>query len=90
VQAIAEHRKWSCDYNVRLALVRNPATALAVSLGYLPELTVSDLHELSSPGIVPEPLRKYLTAETQRRMRAGEKLATEKERFDAGQPSKDA
>jgi hypothetical protein len=78
VQAIAEHRKWSCDYNVRLALVRNPATTLAVSLGYLPELTVSDLHELSSPGIVPEPLRKYLEAETQRRIRAGEELATEK------------
>ena len=53
VQAIAQHRKWSCDYNVRLALVRNPATTLAVSLSYLPELTVSDLSELAAPGIVP-------------------------------------
>lgn len=82
VQAIAHHRKWSCDYNVRLALVRNPATTLAISLGFLPELTVSDLHELSSPGIVPEPLRKYLEAETQRRIRAGEKLAADKKFFD--------
>jgi hypothetical protein len=73
VHAIAQHRKWSCDYNVRLALVRNPATTLAVSLSFLPELTVSDLHELAAPGIVPEPLRKYLEAETQRRIRAGEK-----------------
>jgi hypothetical protein len=89
VQAIAQHRKWSCDYNVRLALVRNPATTLAVSLSYLPELTVSDLHELAAPGIVPEPLRKYLEAETRRRIRVGEKLAAEKEPFADDQSSKD-
>jgi hypothetical protein len=89
VQAMALHRKWSCDYNVRLALVRNPATTLAVSLSFLPELTVSDLHELAAPGIVPEPLRKYLEAETQRRIRAGEKLVADKEALDDGQPSKD-
>jgi hypothetical protein len=89
VQAIAQHRKWSCDYNVRLALVRNPATTLAVSLSFLPELTVSDLHELAAPGIVLGPLRKYLEAETQRRNRAGEKSAADKEALDDGQPSKD-
>ena len=88
VQAIAQHRKWSCDYNVRLALVRNPATTLAVSLSYLPELAVSDLSELAAPGIVPERLRKYLEAETQRRLRAGEKLIANKEPFDDGLPSK--
>ena len=89
VQAIAHHRKWSCDYNVRLALLRNPATTLAVSLSFLPELTVSDLRELAAPGIVPDPLRKYLEAETQRRIRAGEQLAGEKEASEDGQPSKD-
>ena len=89
VQAIAQHHKWNCDYNVRLALVRNPATTVAVSLSYLPELTVSDLTELAAPGIVPERLRKYLEAETQRRIRAGEKLVADKEPFDDGQPSKD-
>src|ERR1700688_3342835 len=82
VQAIALHRKWSCDYNVRLALIRNPATTLAVSLAFLLELTVSDLNELSAPGIVPEPLRQYLQAETQRRIRAQEKLAPDQETFD--------
>jgi hypothetical protein len=90
VHAIARHRKWSCDYNVRLALVRNPASTLATSLSYLPELTVSDLHELAIPGIVPERLRKYLDAETQRRIRAGKKLVADKELFDDGQPSKNA
>ena len=88
VQAVPQHRKWSCDYNVRLALVRNPATTLAVSLSYLPELTVSDLSELAAPGIVPERLRKYLEAETQRRIRAGEKLAVNKEPFDEALPPK--
>src|SRR6202140_5359833 len=89
VQAIAQHRKWSCDYNVRLALVRNPATTLATSLSFLPELTVSDLHELAAPGIVPEALRKYLEAETHRRIHAGEKSAAAKEPFDQSNPSKD-
>ncbi len=70
VRAISQHRKWSISYNVRLALVRNPSSPLATVLAYLPELTVSDLRELASPGIVPESLRKYLQAEVQRRIRA--------------------
>jgi hypothetical protein len=69
VQAIAQHQKWSCTYNVRLALVRHPASTLSTVLSYLPELTVSDLRELAAPGIVSESLRKYLQAEIQRRTR---------------------
>jgi hypothetical protein len=75
VRAISQHRKWSITYNVRLALVRHPLSPLATVLAYLPELAVSDLRELASPGIVPESLRKYLQAEVQRRIRAGEKSA---------------
>jgi len=70
--AIAHHRKWSVSYNVRLALVRHPLAPLASVLGYLPELTVSDLRELASPGILPEVLRKYLQAEVARRISRGE------------------
>jgi hypothetical protein len=70
VRAVASHSKWSRYYNVRLALVRNPAASLSTVLAYLPELTVSDLRELAAPGIVPENLRKYLQAEIQRRTRA--------------------
>jgi hypothetical protein len=73
VRTISQHRKWSISYNVRLALVRHPLSALATVLAYLPELTVSDLREMASPGIVPESLRKYLQAEVQRRIRAGER-----------------
>lgn len=73
VQALAHHRKWSLCYNVRLALVRIPSSPLSAVLAFLPELTVSDLRELASPGIVSESLRKYLQAEVQHRMRAKEK-----------------
>ena len=76
IPAIIQHRKWSISYNIRLALIRHPAAPLATILSYLPQLTVSDLRELASPGIVPESLRKYLQAEVQRRMRAGEKKAS--------------
>lgn len=67
IKAISQHRKWSCVYNVRLALVRHPASTLSTILAYLPQLTVSDLRALASPGIVPDSLRKYLQAEIQRR-----------------------
>ena len=75
VTAIAQHRKWSHIYNVRLALVRHPNSTLSTILAYLPELTVSDLRELAAPGIVSENLRKYLLAEIQQRIRKSEKSA---------------
>jgi hypothetical protein len=75
VKAVAQHRKWSHIYNVRLALVRHPGSTLSTILAYLPELTVSDLRELAAPGIVSESLRKYLLAEIQQRIRKGEKAA---------------
>jgi hypothetical protein len=73
VKAVAQHRKWSHTYNVRLALVRHPSSTLSTILAYLPELTVSDLRELAAPGIVSENLRRYLQAEIQQRIRRGEK-----------------
>ena len=79
VQAVANHRKWSQSYNVRLAIVRNPSAPLSIVLGFLPQLTVSDLHELTAPGIVPENLRKYLQAEVHRRMQASRRQAGELE-----------
>jgi hypothetical protein len=65
--AIAQHRRWSCVYSVRLALIRTPGTTLATILTFLPELNASDLRDLSAPGIVPESLRKYLQSELDRR-----------------------
>ena len=68
ILALSQHPKWSRTYNLRLALVRHPNSTLASILAYLPELTVSDLRELASPGIVSESLRKYLQAEIHRRV----------------------
>lgn len=79
IKAISQHRKWSCAYSVRLALVRHPASPLSTVLAYLPELTVSDLRELAAPGIVAENLRNYLQAEIQRRMHARKKSALKNE-----------
>jgi hypothetical protein len=73
VLTVANHRKWSQHYNVRLALVRNSSTPLSIVLSYLPQLTVVDLRELAAPGIVPENLRKYLLAEVNRRMQASKR-----------------
>ncbi len=39
IKAISQHRKWSCAYNVRLALVRHPASPLSTVLAYLPRFT---------------------------------------------------
>jgi hypothetical protein len=75
VLTVANHRKWSQHYNVRLALVRNSSTPLAIVLSYLPQLTVVDLRVLAAPGIVPENLRKYLLAEVHRRMLASKREA---------------
>jgi hypothetical protein len=79
IKAVSHHRKWSCLYNVRLALVRHPATTLSTILTFLPELTVSDLRELASPGVVPESLRKYLQAEIARRTNKPKKSARNEE-----------
>lgn len=76
VQAVANHRKWSQSYNVRLALVRNPSTPVSSVLGFLPHLTVNDLRLLAEPGVVVENLRKYILAEMNRRMITSQKHAT--------------
>lgn len=77
VESVSKHQKWSRAYNVRLALVRQPATTLSTVLAYLPELTVSDLKELTAPGVVPENFRRYLQAEIQRRLQKGKPTETQ-------------
>jgi hypothetical protein len=74
IRAITQHRKWSCAYNVRLALVRHPGCTLSSVLSYLPELAVSDLRELTAPGIASESLRKYLLSEIERRTRVSPEI----------------
>ena len=90
VVAVAHHRKWSIVYNIRLALVRHPAAPLSSVLSYLPELTVSDLRELASSGIVAETLRKYLEAEVHRRMKAKERVGPQSDTSEPPAASNDS
>jgi hypothetical protein len=78
IRTIAQHRKWSFGYNVRLALARHPGSTLSSVLSYIPELTVSDLRDLAAPGIVSENLRRYLQAEIERRLHSADRSADRK------------
>jgi hypothetical protein len=67
VAAIAQHSKWSVQYNVRVALIRNAHTPVPVVLAFLPILTARDLKDLATlEGITPH-VRKYIQRELSRR-----------------------
>jgi hypothetical protein len=55
--AVGSHPKWRLRYPVKLALLRNPLTPAAVSLGFLDSLSPSDLEEIASLAGVPRLLR---------------------------------
>ena len=68
VLAIAHHPKWSCQYNVRIALVRNAHTPAASLLALLPQLTLGDLKQISElEGLAPH-LKKQLDREIAHRL----------------------
>jgi hypothetical protein len=67
VATIAHHPKWSCQYNVRMALVRNPHTPLAAVEAILPQLTLGDLKRIARlEGLAPH-LKKHMREELVRR-----------------------
>jgi hypothetical protein len=67
VAAIAQHPKWSCQYNVRMALVRNAHTPAASVLAFLPQLTLGDLKQIAKlEGLAPH-LKKHMRDEILRR-----------------------
>lgn len=75
VAAIARHPKWSCQYSVRLALVRNSHTPVPAVLAFLPNLTLRDLQEIAGLEPLAPHLRKYIRQELARRADAAEKPA---------------
>src|SRR3984885_578359 len=67
VAAVAQHPKWSSQYNVRIALVRNDPTPAAAVLAFLPQLTLGDLKEIAKlEGLAPH-LKKLMRDELARR-----------------------
>lgn len=75
VAAIAQHPKWSCRYNVRTALVRNPQTPPPSVLAFLPDLTLRDLTDISKLEALPSHVRRYIEQERARRGHAAGKRA---------------
>jgi len=67
VTAIAQHPKWSCQYNVRMALVRNAHTPVPSVLAFLPNLTMRDLNEIAALEELAPHLKKYIQQELTRR-----------------------
>ena len=73
VQAIAEHPKWSCRYNVRAALARNARAPVSTVLAFLPDLTQRDLRDICTmDGLVPA-VREHIEQELARRAEAAAK-----------------
>lgn len=69
VAGIAQHRKWSRMYNVRVALVRNPVTPAPHVLRILPDLTLRDLKDLGRLESLPPHVRRYIDEELRRRFK---------------------
>ena len=67
VIAIAQHPKWSCQYNVRLGLMRNDHTPAPTVLAMLPNLTVRDLKEIATHESMAPHVKKYIERELGRR-----------------------
>ena len=70
VAAIAQHPKWSCQYNVRAALVRNPHTPAACIRAFLPNLTLRDLKDIAGLDSLAPHLKKHIRHELARRAEA--------------------
>jgi hypothetical protein len=67
VAAIAQHSKWSSQYSVRAALVRNPHTPVPCVLAFLPNLTLRDLKDMVGlPALAPH-TKRYIQEEVERR-----------------------
>jgi hypothetical protein len=67
IAAIAQHPKWSVQYNVRVGLIRNAHTPAPVVLAFLPNLTMRDLKDVAALETVPDHVRKYIHRELARR-----------------------
>jgi hypothetical protein len=67
IAAIAQHPRWAVQYNVRVALIRNPHTPIPAVLAFLPNLTLRDLKDLAELEGVSPHVRRYIQKELSRR-----------------------
>ncbi len=72
VAAIAQHPKWSTNYNVRLALLRNPRTPYPAALSFLQNITLRDLRDISTCATLGRHLRNHILRLLAQRASGGE------------------
>lgn len=83
VAATARHSKWSCLYNVRVALVRNPFLPADCVHAFIGDLTLRDLMDLASLHEISLDVRKAIAGELARRKAKPEKEVSGAEAPDA-------
>jgi hypothetical protein len=66
-RAVAAHPRWSSRYEVRLALIRNPATSFRCVLELVQQVRRRDLAELTADRMMPADRRAYLARLVERR-----------------------
>jgi hypothetical protein len=67
VVAISQHPRWSCQYNVRVALVRNTVTPESFVRATLRDLTLRDLKDLAEMQELRTERRQLIAEEVERR-----------------------
>ncbi len=67
IAAIEQHPKWSIQYNVRVALLRNPHTSPPAVLAFLPNITLRDLTDVAGLENLPAHLKRYIQKELAKR-----------------------
>lgn len=60
LEMVAQDLKWNTRKEVRIALLRNPRTPLAVALGFIGKLTAQDLKILATDAKVPLAVRRTI------------------------------
>ena len=67
ISAIAQHPKWSIQYNVRVGLLRNAHTPPPSVLAFLPNITLRDLRDVVVLENIPVHAKRYMEKELARR-----------------------
>jgi hypothetical protein len=68
LELISQHERWSHAYHLRLALIRHPLTPFARVLGFLPDISVKDLRDISLDPRMTDQVRKYIIAHCAQRL----------------------
>lgn len=63
IRTIAEHANWSSRYMIKLALIRNEHTPLALSVRFLAALKIMDLRELYNDPSMPISIKPFIHRE---------------------------